>query len=218
MGNPILPVYKGELQSIGLGMSVMSYNSNGDSIISEKGELVCTKPFPSMPIYFWNDDNGKKYFNAYFSRFSDVWTHGDYISINDRGGVKIHGRSDATLNPGGVRIGTSEIYKIVEKFSSIQDSVAVGVNIDGDEKILLFIKAEKKLDDDFSKDIKNKLKIHCSPRHVPYKIFQVKDIPYTLNGKKVEIAVKNIINNEEVLNISALINPESLKYFENLSI
>ena len=141
-----------------------------------------------------------------------------YISINDRGGVKIHGRSDATLNPGGVRIGTSEIYKIVEKFSSIQDSVAVGVNIDGDEKILLFIKAEKKLDDNFSKDIKNKLKIHCSPRHVPYKIFQVKDIPYTLNGKKVEIAVKNIINNEEVLNISALINPESLKYFENLSI
>ena len=218
LGNPILPVYRGELQCVGLGMDVRSYDNNGNTILSKKGELVCINPFPSMPIYFWNDRDGKKYFNAYFSKHRMVWTHGDYISINERGGVKIYGRSDSTLNPGGVRIGTAEIYKVVEKITSIQDSVAVGVNVEGDEKIILFIKSENKLTATLEEKIKNNLKNQCTPRHVPYKILKVKDIPYTLNGKKVEVAIKQVINNEEVLNVSSLQNPESLKYFENLSI
>jgi acetoacetyl-CoA synthetase len=191
---------------------------NGDAIISEKGELVCATPFPSMPIYFWNDENGEKYHKAYFSKFKNIWTHGDYISINKDGGVKIFGRSDATLNPGGIRIGTSEIYKIVEKIDDILDSVAIGKKIDNDERIILFVKTNSRLTDEIILSIKDELKIKCSPKHVPYKIFRVKDIPYTLNGKKIEIAVKNIINGDEVLNKSSIANPESLKYFDNLSI
>ena len=218
LGNPILPVYKGELQCIGLGMDVRSYDNDGNEVLLEKGELVCVKPFPSMPIYFWNDSDGKKYFNAYFAKNKMVWTHGDYISVNEKGGVKIYGRSDSTLNPGGVRIGTAEIYKVVEKISSIQDSVAVGVNIDDDEKIILFIKSDKELDLALEEKIKNELKTKCTPRHVPYKILKVEDIPYTLNGKKVEVAIKQVINNEKVLNISSLKNPKSLKYFKNLPI
>ena len=218
LGNPNLPVYRGELQCLGLGMNVKSYNANGESVISDKGELVCESPFPSMPIYFWNDENGKKFENAYFSKFNNIWTHGDFISINERGGIRIFGRSDATLNPGGVRIGTAEIYKVVEQIDDILDSVAVGKKIEDDERIILFVKMENQISEEKILFIKEELRDKCSPKHVPYKIIRVKDIPYTLNGKKIELAVKNIINNEEVFNKSSIVNPKSLEYFKNISI
>ena len=218
LGNPNLPIYKGELQCLGLGMKVKSYGIDGESIISAKGELVCEMPFPSMPIYFWNDENGEKYHNAYFSKFESKWTHGDFISINHLGGVQIFGRSDATLNPGGVRIGTSEIYKVVEQIDDIIDSIAVGKKNKEDEKIILFVKMNIELDEKKELIIKKELKDKCSPKHVPFKIFRVKDIPYTLNGKKIELAVKNIINNEKVLNKSSIANPSSLEYFKDISI
>jgi len=218
LGNPMLPVYKNELQCIGLGMDVKSYNELGESVFGEKGELVCRKPFPSMPICFWNDTEGELYQKAYFSKHNGVWSHGDYISINKRGGVVIHGRSDSTLNPGGVRIGTSEIYKIVEKDQEVLDSVAIGKMIDGDEKIILFVKVHRELSEKLKSSIRKNLKINGSPRHVPYKIIQVEDIPYTLNGKKVEVAIKKILNKEEVLNEESIANPESLIFFKKISI
>ena len=218
LGCPILPVYKNELQCIGLGMDVRSFSKEGDSVYNEKGELVCCKPFPSMPIYFWKDEEGLKYSKAYFKKFKNIWTHGDYILINKKGGVIIYGRSDSTLNPGGVRIGTSEIYKVVERVNGIIDSVAIGMMIDGDEKIVLFVKINSNLDDELIKEIKIKLKKKCSPRHIPYKIIQVEDIPYTLNGKKVEVAIKETLNGEQVLNQESIINPESLKFFKKISI
>jgi len=218
LGNPNLPVYSGDLQCLGLGMNVKSYDENGVSIISQKGELVCETPFPSMPIYFWKDSDGSKYHEAYFEKFKEKWTHGDYISISETGGVRIFGRSDATLNPGGVRIGTSEIYKVVDEIDGVLDSVAISKNIEGDEKILLFVKMSKEFDDKINALIKQSLKRECSPKHIPYKIFKVDDIPYTLNGKKIELAIKKIIEGEEVSNRSSIVNPESLKYFENLSI
>ena len=218
LGCPILPVYKNELQCIGLGMDVASFNKFGKSVFSEKGELVCQKPFPSMPIYFWNDSDGHLYHNAYFNKYKNIWTHGDYILINKNGGVIIYGRSDSTLNPGGVRIGTSEIYKVVEKINGILDCVVIGKIIDGDEKIILFVKMESPLNTEIKKEIKDKLKERCSPRHIPYKIIQVNDIPYTLNGKKVEIAINKIINGDEVLNKESIINPESLNFFKKISI
>ena len=218
LGNPNLPVYSGDLQCLGLGMNVKSYDENGASILSQKGELVCETPFPSMPIYFWNDSDGSKYHEAYFTKFKEKWTHGDYISINEIGGVRIFGRSDATLNPGGVRIGTSEIYKVVEKINGVLDSVAISKNIDGDEKILLFVKTSKDFKDKTFSRIKEKLRQECSPKHVPYKVFEVDDIPYTLNGKKIELAIKKIIDGDEVNNKASIVNPESLKYFKNISI
>ena len=218
LGNPNLPVFKGELQCLGLGMNVKSYNADGEAVLSEKGELVCETPFPSMPIYFWNDENGEKFHKAYFSKHKKIWTHGDFISINERGGIRIFGRSDATLNPGGVRIGTAEIYKVVEKIEWVQDSVAVGKKIDDDEKIILFVKIDKELTEERILFIKNKLKDKCSPKHVPYKVISIADIPYTLNGKKIELAVKNIINDDEVKNKSSIVNPESLEYFRDISI
>jgi len=218
LGNPNLPVYRGELQCLGLGMNVKSYNNSGESVVSEKGELVCVSPFPSMPIYFWNDENGKKFENTYFSKFNNIWTHGDFISINERGGIRIFGRSDATLNPGGVRIGTAEIYKVVEQVNGVIDSVAVGKRIDNDERIILFVKMKEEISEQEILLIKKKLKEECSPKHIPYRVIRVEDIPYTLNGKKIELAVKNLINNEEVLNESSIVNPESLEYFKNISI
>jgi acetoacetyl-CoA synthetase len=215
LGNPILPVRKGELQCRGLGMAVESFNSNGESVISEQGELVCTKPFPSMPIYFWNDKGNNKYLNAYFNQFQNCWTHGDFIEINSHGGVKILGRSDATLNPGGVRIGTAEIYRIVEKLIEVDDSLIIGQSVNNDQRIILFIKLNKylKLDDILKLKIKKIIKQKCSPRHVPEIILEVNEIPYTINGKKVEIAVKNIIEGVEVKNKDALLNPNSLDQF-----
>jgi len=219
LGNPIKPVVKGKLQSLGLGMDVKSFDKNGKSLISDKGELVCVTPFPSMPIYFFNDHNNLKYKSAYFDTYPNIWKHGDYISIYEDGTVKIFGRSDTTLNPGGVRIGTAEIYRVLDKIKYIEDSVVIGYEYNDDEVIILFVKMQKKqLTNEIKQDIKNHIKINCSPRHIPYRIIQIQDIPYTINGKKVELAVKNVIEGNEVTNIDALSNPESLAYYRNIDI
>jgi acetoacetyl-CoA synthetase len=215
LGNPTLPVYTGEIQCAGLGMKVEAFNEKGESVIGEKGELVCTEPFPSMPIYFWDDENGEKYRKAYFERFKGIWSHGDYIRITPNGGIVVYGRSDATLNPGGVRIGTAEIYSIVEGIEGILDSIAVGRKFNGDEKIILFIvlKEDDKLSRPLIDLIKSELRQKATPRHVPSEIFQVDDIPRTISGKKVEVAVAKILSGEEVENIDALANPQSLAQF-----
>jgi acetoacetyl-CoA synthetase len=217
LGNPILPVYKGEIQCRGLGMDVDSFDGNGNSIMDDKGELVCKKAFPSMPVYFWNDDDGQKYYNAYFNVYPNIWHHGDYILISNHGGVTMHGRSDATLNPGGVRIGTAELYRAVKTINEIADSVVVGQNIDDDERVVLFVKLNEgvTLDDDLQKKIRTTIRANCTPRHVPAVILDTPDIPYTINGKKVEVAIKKIIHGQEVKNKEALANPESLEYFKN---
>jgi len=218
-GNPTLPVYRGELQSITLGMDVAAYNPEGNAIQNEKGELVCRKAFPSMPIHFWNDPNGEKYHQAYFDVLPGIWYHGDYIEINDHGGVQIFGRSDATLNPGGVRIGTAEIYRVVDTFDEVEDSLVVGQKWKDDERVILFIKLNKKciFTKNLTKQIKQSIRNNCSPRHVPAIVLETKDIPYTINGKKVEIAVKKIIHGHTVANKDALANPESLDLYQNLN-
>ena len=218
LGNPLLPVYKGEIQCKGLGMDVDCFDENGNSIINQQGELVCKSPFPSMPIYFWNDKNDEKYKKAYFSVYKNIWHHGDFIVISEHGGITMYGRSDATLNPGGVRIGTAEIYHVVEAIEEIEDSVCVGQKFEGDERVVLFVKLNrgKNLNPDLIKKIKSKIRSECSPRHVPAIILTVPAIPYTINGKKVEIAVKKIIHGEDVLNRDALANPESLDYFKTI--
>ena len=213
LGNPIVNVVSGELQCLGLGMDVASFDSNGSPVKNKKGELVCRKPFPSMPIYFLNDSNGEKYFKSYFSKYENIWTHGDFIEINDNGGAVIYGRSDATLNPGGIRFGTSEIYSAIESLDFLEDSIAV--NLVKSDSYILFVKLVNSLslDDHIISKIKNSIKINLSPKHVPASIFSVTDIPYTINGKKVEIAVKNIINGEEVENIDSISNSECLNEF-----
>jgi acetoacetyl-CoA synthetase len=218
LGNPIGPVIAGELQCRGLGMKVEAYNDQGEAVINEKGELVCTSPAPCMPIYYWNDPDGAKYRNAYFQLYPGVWSHGDYIEIKSGGGVIIYGRSDATLNPGGVRIGTAEIYRQVETFPQIADSVAVGQSWQQDIRVILFVKMNPgyELDENLKEQIKKAIRENTSSRHVPAKIIAVKDIPYTLNGKKIEVAIKKVIENEPVLNRDALANPESLEYYRNL--
>ncbi len=219
LGNPLKPIIKGKLQSIGLGMNVKSFDSDGNSLIEKKGELVCVNPFPSMPIYFYNDKENEKYKKAYFNRYSNVWHHGDYISIYKDGTVKIFGRSDTTLNPGGVRIGTAEIYRVLDKIKFIHDSVVVGFDKSDDEVIILFIKIdESKLSEEMIYQIKKLIRINCSPRHVPYKIFKIDDIPYTINGKKVELAVKNTLEGRNVTNLDALSNPESLNFYKKINI
>ncbi|MFQ6609844.1 MAG: acetoacetate--CoA ligase [Fidelibacterota bacterium] len=218
LGNPALPVYRGELQCAGLGMDVNSFDETGKSITNLKGELVCSKAFPSMPVYFWNDSNGEKYLDAYFRQYPGKWCHGDYILINDRGGVKIFGRSDATLNPGGVRIGTAEIYRVIEGIPVIADSVVVGHKKGGDERVLLFVKLLPSiaLTDELKQLLRKQIRNQCSPRHVPEGIFEVSDIPYTINGKKVEIAIKRILNGMDVTNKDALANPDSLDEYHQL--
>jgi acetoacetyl-CoA synthetase len=220
LGNPNLPVYPGEIQCRGLGMKVESLDSNGVSVKNKKGELVCTAPFPSMPLYFWNDPKNEKYLEAYFNYLPGTWRHGDFIEITERGTVIIFGRSDATLNPGGVRIGTAEIYSIVESMDEISDSIAVGQNFNNDVRIILFVVLKKgfQLDEKLIKNIKENLKYQASPRHVPAKILEVTEIPKTINQKKVEVTVTKIINGEEIDNKSALINPESLKQFYNFNL
>ena len=218
LANPILPVYKGELQCKGLGMDIDAFDDEGKSIKNKKGELVCKSPFPSMPIYFWNDSDDKKYHDAYFTKFKDTWCHGDFIRITEEGTIKIFGRSDATLNPGGVRIGTAEIYRVVENLSEIKDSLAVGQNWNEDQRIILFLKME----DGFSftkhliKKVKSEIGKYCTPRHIPELILETKGVPYTINGKKVEIAVKRILDGEEVLNTDALEDPSVLEYYKNI--
>jgi acetoacetyl-CoA synthetase len=215
LGNPTLQVYPGEIQCKGLGMKVEAFNEKGESVIGEKGELVCTEPFPSMPVYFWDDETGQKYKKAYFEKYPGIWTHGDYIEITDNGGIKVYGRSDAILNPGGVRIGTAEIYRIVEEMDEIQDSLAVGKKWNGDEKIILFVVTEHGIafDQNLIDKIKSELREKATSRHVPSEIFEVKEIPRTISGKKVEIAVSKILNGEEVDNKDALANPHSLDHF-----
>ncbi len=215
LGNPMGPVYSGELQCRGLAMKVEAFDDEGKPVTNQQGELVCTAPFPSMPIYFWDDPEGEKYFNAYFAIYPNVWRHGDFIEVNDRGGVTIYGRSDATLNPGGVRIGTAEIYRQVEQFPEIADSVIVGQSWNNDVRVILFVQlAEgKQLTEELIKKINQAIRNNASPRHIPAKILAVPDIPYTLNMKKVELAVKKTIEGKPVLNKDALRNPEALDFY-----
>ena len=217
-GSPILPVYRGEIQCVQLGMDVQSWNDAGESIIGESGELVCVKPFPSMPVKFWNDNNDKKYHSAYFEDFDNVWTHGDYVKITESGGAIISGRSDTTLNPGGVRIGTAEIYRSVENIPEISDAIVVGRPNADDVEIVLFIKLNEgiRLDSKLSDQIKTLIRLKNTPRHVPKYIFEVRDIPYTISGKKVEKAILSAILGEKIKNKDALANPESLKEYSNL--
>ena len=217
-GNPIGPVYAGQLQAPGLGMAVQAWDETGQPVIGQKGELVCVRPFPSMPIYFWNDPGDQKYLAAYFSVYPNIWHHGDFCEVTPEGGVVMYGRSDATLNPGGVRIGTAEIYRQVENLSEIADSLVVGQDWDNDVRVVLFVKlnAGVAFDEALVKKIKNVIRQNTTPRHVPAKIIPVADIPYTISGKKVELAVYNVIHQEPVLNKDALANPESLELFKDL--
>jgi acetoacetyl-CoA synthetase len=218
LGNPMGPVYAGELQCRGLAMKVEAYNEFGQPVIGEQGELVCTAPFPSMPIYFWDDPDFSKYLSAYFDVYPGVWRHGDFIVITERGGVVMYGRSDATLNPGGVRIGTAEIYRIIDQIEEIADSVVVGQNWHNDVRVILFVKMAEgcELTDALKNKIKATIRANASPRHVPAKIIPVSDVPYTLNMKKVELAVKKVIEGKPVLNKDALSNPQALDYYANI--
>ncbi len=218
-GSPILPVYAGELQSPALGMKINAYDEQGRPVIDQQGELVCEAPSPSMPIYFWNDADGVKYRDAYFGVYPGVWRHGDYVLIHgDTGGVTFYGRSDAVLKPSGVRIGTAEIYTQLEKLEEIVDSLAVGQNWHDDQRVVLFVKLAEghSLTDELKDKIRRTLRENASPRHVPAVIIETRDIPYTLNMKKVESAVTNILNGRPVVNQDALINPASLEFYEQV--
>ena len=218
LGNIYSPVFSGQIQNNGLGMDVDVCNQNGKSVRNQKGELICKNAFPSMPIKFWNDKNNEKFRSAYFKKFKGLWHHGDYAERKNSGSYIIYGRSDATLNPGGVRLGTSEIYSVVEKFREIKESLVVGQSWDNDVRIVLFVVLNKKfaLDENLISKIKKNIKIDASPRHVPSKMFAVSDIPRTKNGKIVELAVKNIIEGKKIKNIEALANPEILKEYKNI--
>jgi acetoacetyl-CoA synthetase len=218
-GNSFAPVYAGEIQGPVLGMKMAAFDEKGETIFNQQGELVCLAPAPSMPIYFWNDPDGKKYHQAYFDVYPHVWRHGDFVIFTPTGGVVMLGRSDATLNPGGVRIGTAEIYRIVEALPEVEDSVVVGQNWQNDVRVVLFLKMAPGfvLNDEIRDRIRQAIRQGASPRHVPAKILAVKDIPYTLNMKKVELAVKKIIEGLPVENRDALKNPEALDNFAGLT-
>ena len=218
LGNIYNPVISGEIQNKGLGMDMDVFNNRAKSIKNKKGELVCKNSFPSMPIRFWNDKNNRKFKKAYFKKFKGVWHHGDYAEIKDSGGFIIYGRSDTTLNPGGVRLGTAEIYSVVEKFKEVSESLVVGQAWDNDIRIVLFLVMNKSYDlkKELIKKIKHKIREDASPRHVPSKIIKVSDIPRTKNGKIVELAVKDVIEGNKIKNIQALANPEILKEFKDI--
>ncbi|SHG11111.1 acetoacetyl-CoA synthetase [Microbulbifer donghaiensis] len=218
LGNPTLPVYAGELQCRGLGMAVEVWNDDGQAVIGEKGELVCAKSFPCMPIGFWNDEDGSKYRGAYFESWPSVWAHGDYAEVTEHGGVIIYGRSDAVLNPGGVRIGTAEIYRQVEKVEEVLDSICIGQDWRDDVRVVLFVVLREgvELDDALIQKIRATIRANTTPRHVPAKVIQVADIPRTISGKIVELAVRNVVHGKPVKNQEALANPEALKLYENL--
>ena len=218
IGIPTKPVYIGEIQGPGLGMAVDVWSDDGQSTVQEKGELVCTRPFPSMPVMFWNDPDGAKYKSAYFERFDGVWCHGDFAEITENGGLIIHGRSDATLNPGGVRIGTAEIYNVVEQMPEIQEALAIGQDWDGDVRVVLFVRLNEgvELTEQLQKAIKSNVRTGCSPRHVPARIVAVSDIPRTKSGKIVELAVREVVHNRPVKNKEALANPEALALYADV--
>jgi len=216
--DPTAPVWKGEIQAPALGMAVEVWDDAGRQIFQERGELVCTKPFPSMPIMFWNDPDGRKYHNAYFDRFPNIWCHGDFAEWTEHGGMIIHGRSDATLNPQGVRIGTAEIYAQVEQIPEVVESIAIGQEWDGDTRIVLFVRLRDgmKLDEAITSQIKQKIRTGASPRHVPAKIVQIADIPRTRSGKITELAVRDVVHGRPVKNTEALANPEALALYRDL--
>jgi acetoacetyl-CoA synthetase len=212
-------VWRGELQCRGLGLAVDVFDAAGRPVRGEKGELVCTRPFPSMPIGFWNDPEGRKYHAAYFARFPNVWCHGDFCELTPRGGMIIYGRSDAVLNPGGVRIGTAEIYRQVEKLPDVLEAVAIGQDWDNDVRVVLFVRLRDgaTLDDALTERIGRQIRDNTTPRHVPARILQVTDIPRTRSGKIVELAVRDVVNGRPVKNVEALANPEALAQFANRS-
>ncbi len=220
LGNPIAPVYRGELQCLGLGMAVKIFNEQGQSVHQTRGELVCTQPFPSMPIGFWHDPEKIKYKQTYFERFPEIWTHGDFAEITEHDGLIIHGRSDATLNAGGIRIGSAEIYQQLKKIPEILDSVAIGQDWQQDTRIILFVTLNTSyhLDQALQNKIRHTIRTHTSPRHVPAKIIAVPDIPRTFNGKTVETAVRQAVHGQDVLpsQLNAIVNPEALDYFRNI--
>ena len=218
LGNLFQPVYAGEIQNRGLGMDVDIFDEKGFSIKNTKGEFVCKNPFPSMPVKFWNDDGDIKYKSAYFEKYKNVWHHGDFAKITDNGGFIIFGRSDTTLNPGGVRLGTAEIYGVVEKFDEIQESIVIGQSWNNDIRIILFIVLNKgyQLTDEIKDKIKKAIRINTSPRHVPSKIISILEIPKTKNGKLVELAVKQSVEGKTIKNLEALANPDSLEQFKNI--
>jgi acetoacetyl-CoA synthetase len=219
LGNPLLPVRSGEIQGPGLGMAIEAWDSEGKPTRGAKGELVCVKPFPSMPLYFWKDSDGSKIREAYFSHYPqcEVWRHGDFVELTDWGGVIVYGRSDATLNPGGVRIGTAELYRQVESMPEVAEAVAVARKNNGDVDILLFVKLNTgfTMDEILDKKIRHTIRTHLTPRHLPKQIFAVTDIPYTRSGKKMEMVVSCIMNQESIDQFTAISNPESLpQYFK----
>jgi acetoacetyl-CoA synthetase len=219
LGNPIAPVWRGEIQTPGLGLAVSVYDDSGKPApIGEKGELVCTKPFLCMPIGFWNDPNGERYHAAYFARFPNIWCHGDYAAMTEHGGVIIYGRSDAVLNPGGVRIGTAEIYRQVEQVPEVLEALVIGQDWDNDVRVVLFVKLREGLvlEDAVVAKIKKQIRDNATPRHVPSKIVQVADIPRTKSGKIVELAVRDVVHGRPVKNIEALANPEALALYKDL--
>ncbi|MCH8879803.1 MAG: acetoacetate--CoA ligase [Planctomycetes bacterium] len=219
LGNPILPVRAGEIQCLGLGMDVHAYDETGRSVQGEKGELVCISPFPSQPVGFWNDPDGEKYRQAYFDHFPGVWRHGDFVELTESGGVIVYGRSDTTLNPGGVRIGTAEIYRQVEAMDEVADSIVIGRDVVGDVEVCLFVVLVPglKLDEQLARAIRRRIMEGATPRHVPRHIHQVPAVPYTISGKKVELAVAQTVRGQAVRNIDALANPESLAAYTNIT-
>ncbi len=218
LGCPTRPVYAGELQCRGLGMAVDIYGDTGEPVRGDKGELVCAKPFPSMPIGFWNDDKGEKYHSAYFDTFDNIWAHGDYAEVTENDGLIIHGRSDAVLNPGGVRIGTAEIYRQVEKVDQVMESLCIGQDWQDDVRVVLFVRMKEgeSLNADIEKEIKDTIRANTTPRHVPAKVIEITDIPRTISGKIVELAVRNVVHNRPVKNTDALANPEALDLYKDL--
>jgi len=217
LGNPIGPVWRGEIQAKGLGMAVEVFDETGKPVKREKGELVCTKPFPAMPVGFWNDPDGSKYRAAYFEKYPNVWRHGDWCEETEHGGIIIYGRSDAVLNPGGVRIGTAEIYRQVEQLDQVVESLVIGQDWQGDVRVVLFVKLKEGLtiEDGLINKIKMRIRENTTPRHVPAKIVQVADIPRTKSGKIVELAVRDVVHGRSVKNLEALANPEALEHFRN---
>ena len=218
LGNPAGPVRRGEIQMRGLGLAVEVWNEAGEAVVGEKGELVCTKPFPAMPVGFWDDPEGVRYHASYFGRFAHVWCHGDYAEITPEGGVVIHGRSDTVLNPGGVRIGTAEIYRQVEQVDEVLESVCVGQDWQGDVRVILFVRLRDGviLDEALKDRIKRQIRQNCTPRHVPAKLLQVEDIPRTLSGKITETAVRDAIHGRPVKNTEALANPQALRLYQEV--